>query len=73
VRMSFERVQTLTLCSTAGITYSNDKVLQSRINAYQDTQRYRIGNKCELALHIWRLHVWQPCCHTMSCMQYALL
>jgi catalase len=26
-----------------GITYSNDKVLQSRINAYQDTQRYRIG------------------------------
>jgi catalase len=29
----------------SGITYSNDKVLQSRINAYQDTQRYRIGVK----------------------------
>jgi catalase len=29
----------------AGITYSNDRVLQSRINAYQDTQRYRIGVK----------------------------
>jgi catalase len=26
-----------------GITWSDDKVLQSRINAYQDAQRYRIG------------------------------
>lgn len=28
----------------AGITFSNDKVLQSRVFSYQDTQRYRIGN-----------------------------
>lgn len=34
-----------TTLAIAGITYSNDKVLQSRINAYQDTQRYRIGVK----------------------------
>ncbi|DBA86136.1 hypothetical protein WJX77_002458 [Trebouxia sp. C0004] len=27
-----------------GITFSNDKVLQSRVFSYQDTQRYRIGN-----------------------------
>lgn len=26
-----------------GITFSNDKVLQSRVFSYQDTQRYRIG------------------------------
>lgn len=26
-----------------GITWSDDKVLQSRVNAYQDAQRYRIG------------------------------
>ena len=30
----------------AGITYSDDKMLQSRLHSYQDTQRYRIGAKC---------------------------
>ena len=29
----------------AGITYSDDKVLQTRVNAYADTQRYRLGVK----------------------------
>ncbi len=34
--------------NVAGITWSDDKVLQSRVNAYQDTQRYRIGVQCAL-------------------------
>ena len=44
VHIGFELTMRL-LCANPGITYSNDKVLQSRINAYQDTQRYRIGVK----------------------------
>jgi len=31
-----------------GITYSDDKVLQTRVNAYQDTQRYRLGVNYEM-------------------------
>ena len=30
-------------CSLAGIGYSDDKLLQSRIFSYPDTQRYRLG------------------------------
>jgi catalase len=39
-----------------GITYSDDKLLQSRVNAYQDTQRYRLGVNYEL------LPINQPKC-----------
>ena len=40
----------------AGITYSDDKLLQTRVNAYADTQRYRLGVKCELAAVRLALH-----------------
>ena len=33
----------------AGITYSEDKMLQSRLHSYQDTQHYRISVKCAFA------------------------
>eukprot|EP00891_Asterochloris_glomerata_P006791 jgi/Astpho2/6791/Aster-07235 len=39
-----------------GITFSNDKVLQSRVFAYQDAQRYRIGT------HYNMLPINQPRC-----------
>ncbi len=42
-------MQLMDCCMFAGITYSDDKLLQTRVNAYADTQRYRLGVKCELA------------------------
>ena len=38
------------MASVVGITYSDDKVLQTRVNAYQDTQRYRLGVKWDFLL-----------------------
>ena len=33
----------LSACALAGIGYSDDKMLQTRIFSYADTQRYRLG------------------------------
>jgi catalase len=35
--------QTLSTFKPAGITYSDDKLLQTRIFSYADTQRHRLG------------------------------
>ena len=52
-----ERQRLIHCCVFAGITYSDDKLLQTRVNAYADTQRYRLGVKCELAAACMALHI----------------